>query len=42
MLPRTLGGLLGFALTATLTVMVGTFLYNRFVAPAIGALKKAA
>lgn len=41
-MPRTLGGILGFVVTATLTVIVGTFVYNRFVAPAIAAVRKAA
>lgn len=41
-MPRTLGGLFAFALTATLTVVVGNFIWNR-VSPIIsGALKKAA
>lgn len=42
MIPRTLGGLLGFAITATLTVVVGNFIWSRFVAPMINSLRKAA
>lgn len=41
-MPRTLGGIFGFVLTATLTVVVGTFVYNRFVAPLIAQVRKAA
>lgn len=41
-MPRTLGGLIGFVIMATLTVVVGTFVYNRLVAPLIAQVKKAA
>jgi hypothetical protein len=42
-MPRTLGGLFGFAIMATVTVVVGTYIYNKLVAPLIsGVLKKAA
>ena len=42
-MPRTLGGLLGFVIMATVTVVVGTFVYNRFLAPVVGnLLQKAA
>lgn len=41
-MPRTLGGLIGFAVTATLTVVVGNFIWNRFAAPLIASLRKAA
>ncbi len=41
-MPRTLGGLFAFAITATLTVVVGTFIYNRVVAPLVAQIRKAA
>lgn len=42
-MPRTLGGLFMFAVTSTIIVIVGSFVYNRFVSPLVGAaLKKAA
>lgn len=42
-MPRTLGGLLGFAIMATLTVVVGTFIYSKLVSPLVSSvLKKAA
>ena len=41
-MPRTLGGLVGFVITATLTVIVGSFVYNRFVSPLLASFKKAA
>lgn len=42
-MPRTLGGILGFIITATLTVVVGTYVYNKLVAPMIGrVMSKAA
>lgn len=41
-MPKTFGGLLGFAITATITVVVGTFIYNRLVAPLIAQVRKAA
>lgn len=41
-MPKSLGGLIGFVVMATLTVVVGSFVYNRFVAPAIASLRKAA
>lgn len=36
MFPRSLGGWLGFVITATLTVVVGTYVYNKVVAPILG------
>jgi hypothetical protein len=42
-MPRTLGGLVGFVVMATITVVVGNFVWSRFVGPLVsGALKKAA
>lgn len=41
-MPRTIGGLVGFAITATLTVIVGTFVYNKLVAPMLARLRQAA
>lgn len=41
-MPRTLGGILGFVVASVVTVVVGNFVYGRFIAPAIAALKKAA
>lgn len=41
-MPRTLGGLFGFIITATITVVVGTMVYNRVVAPLIANFRKAA
>lgn len=32
-MPRTIPGLIGFALTATLIFVVGGFIWNRFAAP---------
>lgn len=32
-MPRTLTGLFWFAVTATLTVIVGTYIYNKVVGP---------
>jgi hypothetical protein len=39
MFPRTLGGIIGFVFVATVSFMVGSYIYGRFVAP---LLKKAA
>ena len=41
-MPRTFSGILGFAITATVTVIVGTFIYNKLVAPAVAKLRAAA
>lgn len=42
-MPRTLGGLVGFAVMAVVTVVVGTWLYGNVVSPLVGkVLKKAA
>ena len=41
-MPRTLGGLIGFIVTATITVVVGTLVYNRLVAPVIAKFRAAA
>ena len=41
-MPMTFRGILGFVFTATLTVVVGTFVYNKFVAPMIAQVRKAA
>lgn len=41
-MPKTIGGLFMFAVTATIIVVVGTFIYNNVVTRAIAAVKKAA
>lgn len=41
-MPRTLGGLVGFVVMATVTVVVGNFVWARFVGPMIASLRKAA
>ena len=41
-MPRTLGGLLGFAITATVIVIVGTFIYNNVVTKAIAMVRSKA
>lgn len=41
-MPRTLGGIIGFIIMATVTVVVGSFVYSR-LAPLVGSFfKKAA
>jgi hypothetical protein len=41
-MPRTLGGLFGFIITATITVVVGTLVYNKVVIPVLARFKAAA
>lgn len=41
-MPRTLGGLFGFVVSAVVIVMVGNFVYSRVVAPALARVQKAA
>jgi len=42
-MPRSLGGILGFVVMATVTVVVGNYVYGKFVAPLVsGLMKKAA
>lgn len=41
-MPRTLGGLFGFVLTATITFVVGMYVYQRVVQPALARFQKAA
>jgi hypothetical protein len=41
-MPRTLGGLVSFVIMATLTVVVGSYVYNKFVSPLIGSVMKKA
>jgi len=41
-MPRTLGGLVGFVVMAVVTVLVGNFVYSRFVAPLVGSVMKKA
>jgi hypothetical protein len=41
-MPKSLGGIFAFIVTATITVVVGSFVYNRFVAPLVGGLMKKA
>lgn len=41
-MPKSLGGIVGFLITATLTVIVGTFVYNKLVAPIVAKMKAAA
>lgn len=41
-MPKSLGGLIGFAVMATVTVVVGTFIYNRMVSPLIAQIRSKA
>lgn len=41
-MPKSLGGILMFVVMATITVVVGQFVYSRFVSPAIANLRKVA
>ena len=41
-MPQTLRGLFMFAVMATLTVIVGTLVYNKIVTPMVNKLKAAA
>lgn len=41
-MPKTFGGLVGFVITATVIVIVGSFVYNRVVSPALAKFKAAA
>lgn len=41
-MPRTLGGLFAFVVTATLIVIVGSFVYSRVVGPVLAKVTGAA
>ena len=41
-MPKTLGGIVSFLVAATITVIVGTFVYNKLVSPLLAKMKQAA